>query len=989
MGALSRRDSDAEKGATNEWIILNRASELLRPFMDETRRTTWLTLAFYQDHQALFDDIPKAGATRDFTVNCVRLLLERGCLGSRHALSLLLEVVRDEVGEDRKAGFQSLIDELDRACIARLSAPGPAVLDDGPPPDLVLLRDRVRETGSIPELSAEQLQAILRHSPGDLEEYRLARIAEWSQPRYALDKRFTRLTLLLDQGPDAQGLRWQAQPRTFDELHDLLHEASDPALVLLGPPGCGKSTLLRRLELDLAFETLGAAPHERTPLSFFLPLNRYRPTRAGDPLPLPEDWLAQEWARRYPRLPPLQDLLRSGAMMLLLDAVNEIPHTDEADYRARIGLWRDYLVDLARSSPGTRVLFSCRSLDYSASLSTPELSVPHVRIESLSDPQVEQFLTLYSPNAGPALWAQLRGTPQLDLFRSPFYLRLLLAQADTDGPALGGRAALFTGFVRQALTREIRADNPAFRPGLLLDRRDHERIVRHEWRDALDLPGRGPLLPALCRLAFALQARRAPGKDSRVRAPYDDALALLGGGPTEELLRAGVALQVLEVQWDDVLYLHQLLQEYFAARALAAAPQGLADSDPLTQAPVTGWEETFLLAAAMTRTPEPFVADLAELNLPLAGRSAAQPDVAVSSELRQGLQQALVVRSREPTADLRARIAAARALGELGDPRLERHRGPHGDYLLPPLIPVAAGTYPIGSDEGLYEHEAPAHPVTLDAFSIGQFPVTNAELRCFMEANGYEDERWWETEAARRWQGGEGTAEGPRQQWREDRQSLRANPEGIGQLHREGRITSKQAEDLESIRTMSDTEFEALLADWYPPGRQTSPAYWNDPAYNHPAQPVVGVCWHEARAYCAWLSAQTGGIYRLPTETQWEAAARGPEGRRYPWGETFDPARCNTFETHVRTTTPVGIFPRGDTAQGIADLSGNVWEWTGSVYRPYTDAAESGDRDVELADARRVVRGGSWNNNRGFARCACRSDDRPDNRYNNIGFRVV
>jgi hypothetical protein len=412
--------------------ILNGATELLRPFMDETRRTTWLTLAFHQDHRALFDDIPKAGATRDFTVNCVRLLLERGCLGARHALSLLLEVVRDEAGEDRKAGFQSLIDELDRACIARLSAPGPAVLDDGPPPDLALLRDRVREMGSIPELSAEQLQAVLRHSPGDLAEYRLARIAEWSQPRYALDKRFTRLTLLLDQGPDAQGLRWQAQPRTFDELRDLLHEASDPALVLLGPPGCGKSTLLRRLELDLAFETLGAAPRERAPLSFFLPLNRHRPARAGEPLPLPEDWLAQEWARRHPRLPPLRDLLHAGELVLLLDAVNEIPHTDEADYRARIGLWRDYLVDLARSSPGTRVLFSCRSLDYSASLSTPELSVPHVRIESLSDPQVEQFLTLYSPEHGPALWAQLRGTPQLDLFRSPFYLRLLLAQADAD-----------------------------------------------------------------------------------------------------------------------------------------------------------------------------------------------------------------------------------------------------------------------------------------------------------------------------------------------------------------------------------------------------------------------------------------------------------------------------------------------------------------------------------------------------------------------------
>ncbi|WP_288143580.1 hypothetical protein, partial [Accumulibacter sp.] len=115
----------------------------------------------------------------------------------------------------------------------------------------------------------------------------------------------------------------------------------------------------------------------------------------------------------------------------------------------RIALWRDFLAELAHRGAGTRALFSCRSLDYSASLSTPELPVPHVRIEALSDPQVEQFLALYSAERGPALWRQLRGTPQLDLFRSPFYLKLLLAQAGDGRPALHGRAALFSGFVRQ------------------------------------------------------------------------------------------------------------------------------------------------------------------------------------------------------------------------------------------------------------------------------------------------------------------------------------------------------------------------------------------------------------------------------------------------------------------------------------------------------------------------------------------------------------
>jgi formylglycine-generating enzyme required for sulfatase activity len=743
----------------------------------------------------------------------------------------------------------------------------------------------------------------------------------------------------------------------------------------------------------------------------FLPLNRYRPYRPGETLPAPEEWLAQEWKRSYPGLPEFPELLQTERVLLLLDAVNEMPHAGEADYRERIARWKDFLADLASRAPGTRAVFSCRSLDYSAPLSTPELPVPHVRIERLADEQVEEFLTVYNAELGPALWRRLRGTPQLDLFRSPFYLRLLLDQTERDGSPPEGRSALFTGFVRRALSREVEADNRLFRPGALLDARDHDRIVRREWRDPYDLPARGPAIPALSRLAFGLQARRGVGDVSRVRARYDEALALLGGDRAEDLLRAGVSLQVLEEERDDVFFAHQLIQEYFAARTLAAAPRPelvrtawraaeispsleeilrtLPDSDPLPQAPVTGWEETFVLAASMVREPDAVVATLAELNLPLAGRCAAVPDVAISPSLRQRLNQGLIARSRDPVADLRARIAAARALGELGDPRFERHQGPDSEYLLPPTVAIKGGDYPIGSDEGLYEDEAPVHAVTLAPFALGRFPVTNAEWRLFLGSGGYEDERWWDTAAARAWRRGETTAEGPKQEWRKLRQRLQANPGHLRDWHRAGRLTSQQMDQWEGYIRKSDADFEATLEQLYPVGRQTRPMTWDDPAFNHPAQPVVGISWYEARAYCRWLSAQSGQPYRLPTEAEWEAAARGPEGRNYAWPGEFDPKRCNAFETHVRGTTPPGVFPGGDTPEGLVDMTGNVWEWSSSCHQPYRYHPDDGREDPENAEARRVVRGGAWFRNRASARCAYRSAYHPDDRGSYLGFRVA
>jgi hypothetical protein len=175
---------------------------------------------------------------------------------------------------------------------------------------------------------------------------------------------------------------------------------------------------------------------------------------------------------------------------------------------------------LNRDFPGNRVIFSCRSLDYSAPLSSRDLPVPQVRIEPLADLQVKRFIELYCPEHADTLWRNLEVSPQLELLRSPYYLKLLVAQTTT-GEIPTGRSALFTGFVRQALKREVEADNPLFRPDELLTGRDRQRLIQAQcWRSLHELPARGILLTKLSWLAYEMQVQRSEREAAQVMRPW-------------------------------------------------------------------------------------------------------------------------------------------------------------------------------------------------------------------------------------------------------------------------------------------------------------------------------------------------------------------------------------------------------------------------------------------------------------------------------------
>ena len=174
------------------------------------------------------------------------------------------------------------------------------------------------------------------------------------------------------------------------------------------------------------------------------------------------------------------------------------------------------------------------------------------------------------------------------------------------------------------------------------------------------------------------------------------------------------------------------------------------------------------------------------------------------------------------------------------------------------------------------------------------------------------------------------------------------------------------------------------------------PSHWEGDTYPEELgdHPVVNVSWHDAMAYCQWLSQKTDRNYRIPTEAEWEKAAGWDEkaGKRwrYPWGDDFDPEKCNTAEGGPGKTTPVGqYFPAGDSPYGATDMAGNVWEWCSTLFPSRYPYHPDGSRENLEHGGRRLIRGGSWGYGQGSARCALRAANSPEYRDGNLGFRVA
>jgi formylglycine-generating enzyme required for sulfatase activity len=224
---------------------------------------------------------------------------------------------------------------------------------------------------------------------------------------------------------------------------------------------------------------------------------------------------------------------------------------------------------------------------------------------------------------------------------------------------------------------------------------------------------------------------------------------------------------------------------------------------------------------------------------------------------------------------------------------------------------------------------------------------------------------------------------------------------------------SRRASDQQAYETPQHTvTLPAFRMGRYPVTKAQYAAFVEAMAYAPPADwvdgqfppeqgdhPVVYVSWHDAQAYLAWLWQQTGRPYRLPSEAEWEKAARGEDGRLWPWGNAWDPARANCKPAGPGGTTPVGEYsPAGDSPYDCSDMAGNVLEWTNTLFGrdwevpqfgyPY-DPADGRETLTAGDEVFRLQRGGSFISHMRFVRCSCRYWSLPHGKDWYCGFRVA
>jgi len=755
---------------------------------------------------------------------------------------------------------------------------------------------------------------------------------------------------------DEAALRERAERAERLGGEDVLRE--EARLVVLGDPGAGKTTFLRYVALTLAEGEQAA--RERPGLMgewlpIYLPLAAYNEALQEGRVSL-EDYVLHYWDTRSFDRPGMDQLvtwaLEAGQALLLLDGLDEVgSRADRLAVARQVEAWAN-----SYGLRGNRVVVTSRIVGYDEAPLAGDFQAytlnpfgPEemerfaeqwcVAYQRWADPDQPKEMALEKGRAKAAqLVAEIRADPKVESLASNPLLITIIALIHYKGTRLPDHRVELYDLCIQTLVetwREARSEaGPVGKPLRVANEIKVLAPFALWLQEQAPGPGGAARRDAVRAQLIDLMARQFKG-DRQAAEEEADLFLELGQRQTGLLVERGEG-------WFG--FFHPTFKEYLAARAcvLEGQMKGVAGTwevlrPHLDDAP---WHEVILLTVGY----KAIIEAQDEAAAYLVQKMAAEPDGRSENVVLAGRCLADIGRGLVP--DDCWEETVEKLIPVMQDTDLDGT--PHD----PPRVPIPTRYAAAETLDRLgwlpFDLSAWVEVQTPNPVYVGQYPVTNAQFALFIAAGGYENPDHWGGEESDAWR------------WRMTEHNV----------------------------------------DWRGEGPVAQPEYWDHPRFGRSrcGYPVVGVSWYEAAAYCAWLSEllerhrvgdelepahydliadlpEDTAVVRLPTEAEWVTAAGSAEGERYPWGPQWHESRANTSEGGIRGTTPVAMYPSGQSPVGVWDLGGNVWEWTASWY----DEEQRG----------RALRGGSWSGAQWGARVGVRDGYLPVLSVSDLGFRVV